>query len=133
MRECYEKELLPYALSIGITRSEFWHLTMRQYMTHRKAYEIKLKNDDNIAWRNNMYTLRAVAVAVEHILNGNKAKSKYFEKPLLEQLEEEGKLETEMMTESEKIAKTQAFFNNLEIMMANFNLNHSENNQDGRG
>lgn len=54
-----------------------------------KGYEEKIKEQDYLAWLFNQYTLSAVTVAVEHNLAGKKAKSKYIEKPFLQECLEE--------------------------------------------
>lgn len=57
------------------------------------AHEKQIKEQDylqHLWWGN--YGLSAVAVAVECVLGGKKAKSKYIEKPVLSQLGEDTRL-----------------------------------------
>lgn len=92
---------------------------------HLKGHEEKIKEQDYLAWLSNQYTLSAVSVAVEHCLAGRKAKSKYIEKPLMQEIEEKKK-ENNPLTEEEKKRKTEQLFLKLRIMGANFNLNHEK-------
>lgn len=72
-------------LAIGVTEDEFWHLTLRQMKIRQKAYEIRMKMQDEQVWAFcGNYVFSAVSTAVDHCMNGRKAKSKYIEKPMLE-------------------------------------------------
>lgn len=92
---------------------------------YAKAHNIETVEQDNLmwAWWGN-YGLSAVSVAVEHNLEGQKAKSKYIEKPMLQDYIE--KEREARMSEEEKKRKTEQLFMQLRIMGANFNLNHQE-------
>lgn len=90
---------------------------MKPYL---KAHEEELKEQDYIAWLQGQYTLSAVLVAVEHNLAGEKAKSKYIEKPILQQIEQKQK----KMTEEELQRQRELFVAKLQIMKTNFELNH---------
>lgn len=90
-----------------------------------KGHEEKIKEQDYMAWLSNQYTLSAVSVAVEHCLAGRKAKSKYIEKPLMQEIEEKKK-ENKPLTEEEKKRQTEQLFLKLRIMGANFKLNHGK-------
>lgn len=70
---------------------------------HIKGHEEKIKEQDYLAWIFNQYTLSAASVAVEHCLAGRKAKSKYIEKPILQNMSEETK-ENEYKESQEEIA-----------------------------
>lgn len=95
---------------------------MKPYL---KAHEEELKEKDYLAWLSNQYTLSAVSAAVEHCLAGRKAKSKYIEKPLMQEIEEK-KQENKPLTEEEKKRQTEQLFLRLRIMGANFNLNNNK-------
>ena len=88
-----------------------------------KGHEEKIKEQDYMLWLSNQYTLSAVSVAVEHCLAGRKAKSKYIEKPIMQEIEKK-KQENKPLTEEEKKRQTEQLFLRLRIMGANFNLNH---------
>lgn len=60
------------------------------------AYSLEKKQRDNEMWMwMGSYGLSAVAVAVEHCLAGRKARSKYIERPVMEQQVTDGKEITE--------------------------------------
>ncbi len=57
---------------------------------YAKAHKLELmENDSIIHMVCGSYVLSAVSVAVEHCLTGNKARSKYIEKPILQEIERE--------------------------------------------
>lgn len=68
-----------------------------------KGHQEKIKEQDYLAWVFNQYTLSAVWTAVEHNLFGEKAKSKYIEKPFLQSVLEE-KAENPYKESQEEIA-----------------------------
>lgn len=72
---------------MGVSWQEFWGMNPRIIKLLDKGHEEKIKEQDYIAWLFNQYTLSAVSVAVEHCLAGEKAKSKYIEKPFLQDIE----------------------------------------------
>lgn len=96
---------------------------MKPYL---KAHEEELKEKDYLAWFFNQYTLSAVSVAVEHCLAGKKAKSKYIEKPIMQEMANK-KIESKPLTEEDKKKQTEKLFMQLRIMGANFNLKNKEN------
>lgn len=60
------------------------------------AYNLEKKQKDNDMWTwFGTYGLSAVSVAVDHCLAGRKARSKYIEKPIIEQQSINGKEITE--------------------------------------
>lgn len=79
----FENEWFPRAYSIGITWNEFWGMNPHIIKCLEKGHENKIKEQDALmhSWWGT-YGLSAVAYAVEHCLAGNKAKSKYIEKPI---------------------------------------------------
>jgi hypothetical protein len=85
-----------------------------------KGHEEKIKEQDYLAWLFNQYTLSAVTVAVEHNLAGKKAKSKYIEKPFLQQVEENNK----PITQEEIKRQRLLFISKMNNMKANFELNN---------
>lgn len=93
---------------------------------HIKGQEEKIKHTDYINWLNGIYTQRAVCVAVEHCLAGNKAKSEYIEKPILQEMEEKRQIEVGELSEEEKKRQTEQFFMKLRIMGANHKLANKE-------
>lgn len=94
-----------------------------------KGHEEKIKEQDYLAWLFNQYTLSAVSVAVEHCLAGRKAKTKYIDKPIMQETEQKQVHKSYIpLTEEEKKQQTENLFMKLRIMGANFNINH---NKDG--
>lgn len=85
------------ALALGISYETFTRLTPAKLKIFQKAHNIKKRIRDEENWLMGQYTLRAVLVAIDHALNGRKAKSKYFEEPVLWKFLDEAEL-----TEEEK-------------------------------
>lgn len=56
-----------------------------------EAYKLEEKKKDENNWMLGLYIQSAVSVAVEHNLAGKKAKSKYLEKPLLQEAEDKNR------------------------------------------
>lgn len=77
----FENEWLPYAISIGISYKDFWNMNPRIIKAISKGYKEKMDDIDYLMWMMGSYVKSAVFVAVDHVLNGPKAKSKYIEKP----------------------------------------------------
>lgn len=123
----FENEWFPKANAIGISWKEFWGMNPHIIKLLLKGHEEKLKEQDYIAWLQGQYTLSAVSVAVEHCLAGKKAKSKYIEKQIMQEIEEkQTKNNRKTLTEEDKKKQTEQLFLKLRIMGANFNLNHSK-------
>lgn len=113
------------AFAMGISLQEFKHLTPKKLEYCLKGYKIRQKMQDEDMWHMGVYIQYAVSFAVEHCLFGDKAKSKYPEMPLLQKNEQKRDADDySNLSEEEKIKKTQELFMQLEIMGANFNLNH---------
>lgn len=87
-----------------------------------KGHREKIKEQDYLAWLFNQYTLSAVSVAVEHNLAGRKARSKYIEKPLLQEIEKKNV----SMTEDEIQRQRELFVSKMKAMQANFEANRSK-------
>lgn len=84
----FENEWFPKANAIGVSWQEFWEMNPHIIKLLLKGHDEKVKEQDYLAWLSNQYTLSAVLVAVEHCLAGRKAKSKYVEKPFLQEISE---------------------------------------------
>lgn len=107
------------AFSIGISMQEFKHLTPKKLGYCLKGYDISQKRKDEEMWRMGLYVQSAVSVAVEHNLAGRKAKSKYVERPLLEN----AAIKDKEMTENEIKQKRLSFISKLNVMKTNFEAN----------
>lgn len=122
----FENEWFPKANAIGVSWKEFWGMNPHIIKLLLKGHEEKIKEQDYMAWLSNQYTLSAVSVAVEHCLAGKKAKSKYIEKPIMQEMANK-KIESKPLTEEDKKKQTEKLFMQLRIMGANFNLKNKEN------
>lgn len=88
---------------------------------YAKAHKMEvMENDTIIHTVCGNYVLSAVSVAVEHCFAGRKARSKYIDKPIMRQIEENNK----PLSEDELQRQRELFVANLEVMKANFELNH---------
>lgn len=99
----------------------FWHLTPKKLKAFRKAYKIQREIEDEKAYMNGIYTLKALEVALSSFdagLSGKQSKVTYFDKPLLKiAMEQE---------QSDKLQKQRELFvAKLLTMQANFEINHS--------
>lgn len=72
------------------------------------------------------YGISALMVAIDHCLNGRKARSKYIEKPIMQELEEKNK----PLSEEEMDRQRELFVAKLEAMRVNFELNHKKKEAD---
>lgn len=90
---------------------------------YNKAHKLKIEEQDDLmyTWFGN-YAMSAVGTAVEHCLNGKKARSKYIDKPVFKKMEEANK----PMTEEELQRQRELFVAKLEVMKTNFELHHKD-------
>lgn len=94
-----------------------------------EAYKLKRKQSDAEAWQSNMYTMCAVQTAVANVLLGKKTKVEYIKEPFLQNVKEE--TEEQNLSEKEKKKQREKLLMTLQLMQANFELNHS-NSEEGR-
>lgn len=74
---------------MGISVEEFKHLTPYKLECCLNGYNMSRQVRDREMWQwFGNYALSAIHVAVDHCLNGRKAKSEYIEKPILHHLSE---------------------------------------------
>ena len=70
-----------------------------------KAYKLQMQQQDSQLYTMGIYTLSAVAVAVEHCFAGEKAKTKYIKEPFLSKaFENDGLTEQEIQEKAIKKA-----------------------------
>ena len=69
----------------GLTIKEIENSNPREMKAYEDAFALSQKLLDRSSWNMGNYVTSAVTVALDHAINGKKAKSKYLEKPLLEQ------------------------------------------------
>lgn len=118
-------------LSIGVSEEKFWDSTPYDLEPYMKAYKLKRKVADVEAWQFNMYTMCAVQTAVANVLVGKKSKAKYLEEPFSQTSEKRKQEDSENLSESEKKKQRDRLLMTLQLMQANFELNHS-NSDEGR-
>lgn len=75
----YEKEVLPYALYIGISVEDFWKANPRIMSAYMKANDMKIKEQDRMNW----YLGQYITVAIGSCFGKN---VKYPEEPFLNDL-----------------------------------------------
>ena len=112
---------------MGVTWWQFWELNPHKIKIIAKGYREQKKEQDALqhAWWGS-YGLSAVAVAIEHCLAGQKARSTYVEKPIFSNIQEEIE-EKAPLTEEEKRKQTEQLFLRLKIMGANHKRSNKTN------
>lgn len=106
-------EILPMYLSMGVSEEKFMDSTPKELEPYKKAYELKQKSKDFDMWQMGIYITNAVQTAVQNSLYGKKSKSKYMEKPLLEDIleQKEEKINNENAEDAKKFARWAIAFN----------------------
>ena len=85
---------------------------------------------DEEAWINNLYTMRAFEVVMSHFgagLSGKKSSAKYYEEPLLGNIQENREL-----TEEEKQREVDKFFARENARRINWKRNKARDSNQGR-
>ena len=100
------KEILPHALAIGVPYDLFWHLTPKKLESFEKAYKLKRQIEDENNWCLGIYFCRSLSVALDNAFNGKNAKSRYFERPIFSNIENN----EHELTEEEKEREVDLFF-----------------------
>ena len=77
------------------------HIIKCIYKGHQEKLREHLMIQDRMAHAAGQYTLSAVMVAIDHAMNGKKAKSRYIENPVLAQAIEDSMLTQEEIDERE--------------------------------
>ena len=75
-------------MAIGVPYDVFWHLNPVKLEAFYESHKLHRQQEDYSMYLMGIYVQKAVGVAVEHCLNGRKAKSEYFKKPILSELDE---------------------------------------------
>lgn len=84
-----------------------------------KLYELKERKKDEQAWLQGRYVYEATLVAIDNAFGGSKSKAKYVDKPFTQLAKENSE-----MTHEEKMRKVKQLFMQLDIMKANYELDH---------
>lgn len=94
---------------------------------YEQAYRLEKQKNDSDAWLMfGAYGISALTVAIDRCLNGRKARSKYIEKPIMQELEEKNK----PLSKEEMDRQRELFVAKLEAMRVNFELNHKKKEAD---
>lgn len=116
------EEYLPNALAIDVPYDLFWHLNPKKLECFKSAHAIKKRMKDEEMYLMGIYVTRAVGVAVEHCLCGDKAISEYFKTPILSKKDENA----EELTEERKLEFQKQLLMQLQIMESNFNATQNK-------
>lgn len=90
------------------------------------AEKLRQERKDAELWQAGIYTTSATFTAVANALMGKKSKAKYYEKPLLESAEEKKREDAELLSDEEKQKQRKMLLMSLQLMQANFELNHND-------
>lgn len=104
----------------------FWHLNPKKLNAFTVAHKQKLKEQDALMhlWFGT-YGISAFAFAIDHCLNGRKAKSEYTKELALEKVEKDNTL----LDENELQRQRELFVAKLQTMKANYDLNYKKSEQ----
>lgn len=112
---------------MGVSEEKFWDSTPEELKPYLKAHELKQKAKDNDMWQMGIYVMSAVQAAVQNSLFGRKSKAEYLKEPLTNKVHEKKK----MLTEKDKKSEREKLLMTLQLMQANFELNHSKDERAG--
>ncbi len=108
-------------MSIGVSEEKFMDSTPNELEPYVEAFNLKEKRKDCGRWQNGFYTIAAIASVIDKILSKNPTVN-YPDKPLTDSIKEKhGK---EFLTEEQKQKEINNFLMKLQLMQANFELNH---------
>lgn len=122
------EEVLPAYMVMGVSEEKFWESTPEELKPYAKAYELRQKAKDHDMWQMGIYVMSAVQTAVQNTLFGKKSKAEYLKEPLTNKVKPEEK----ELTEQEKKKGRESLLIALQLMQANFELNHSKDERAGQ-
>lgn len=127
--------MFPHYLAMGMSPEEYWDGESSLKPAYRKAFRIRMENEERIADRNawllGLYVrdaLQSVAMLVNGFVPKGAEVGKYPEKPMLEKAEDEKKQEVQKQKEEDQMKVAMAMF---QAMANKFNRNF-EKRQDGQ-
>ena len=118
--------MLPYCLSIGISEEKFNDSCPVDLEPYFKAQQWVHKRRDEELWLSGIYNMNAVYISVGKLLHGRSFKEKYFEKPLSENLLTGNNNNKPEITEEQKQKSRDELLLQLQLMQANFEMNHKQ-------
>ena len=121
------EDVLPVYMVMGVSEEKFWDSTPEELKPYIKAHEIKQKAKDSDMWQMGIYVLSAVQTAVQNSLFGRKSKAEYIKEPLSNKVQKREKV----LTEQDKKNEREKLLMTLQLMQANFELNHSKDERAG--
>ena len=120
-------EALPHYMAMGMTYDEFWEGEYGRKKACRKAYQIRIENEQKLADRQNWYmgqylinVLQAVPLFVAGFNTKGANLPDYPDKPYFEKFEEQKKEESRKKHEEDQSKLAMAMF---QAMTAKFNKN----------
>lgn len=113
--------MLPYFLSIGVSKAEFDDSTPNELQCYVDADDLLRKRRDAELWQLGMYNMSAFSVALSKALAGRKSHAKYIEEPML--LKAQSSIDEENATEEEKQAERDKLLMRLQLMQSTFEAN----------
>ena len=103
--ESYLREILPYWLLVtkgyGLTPEDINWSCPADLEPYSRTYTLETKQKDEMMWFMGIYVQNAVSVAIERNFAGKKVKSKYLEKPIMQDIEDNTGLTQEEIDERE--------------------------------
>ena len=111
-------ELLPHYILMGMTPEQFWDGESSNYPAYRKAYQLRIEQEQRLADRQNWYMgqyIASVLMATPLLVAGLNVKPttqlpEYPDKPFLEKAEEEKREEVRKKKEEDQMNLAMAMF-----------------------
>lgn len=106
----------------------FWHLTPKKIKAFEKAYNLKRKVDDEKAYMQGVYNLKAFEVVLSQLVAGfvkKKCNDEYFKEPLFSARQDDG-----ILSEEELQKQREEFVVMLERMKAKFDMTRQKTDGD---
>lgn len=121
-------ELFPHYLLMGMTPEQYWDGESWLKPAYRKAYQLRIENEQRLADRNNWYMGQYVAAAIQSVrlmvpgvnMKPGASIPDYPDKPFFEKYEEQKKEEVRKQKEEDQSKLAMAMF---QAMAAKFNKN----------
>lgn len=119
-------KVLPAFMLMGVSKEEFMESDPKELEPYVELQKMKQMKKDEEMWQMGIYVMNATYVAVSNSLLGRKSKAKYMEESILrkEEKKKEEAQKEEYMTEEQKKEGRKKFLMMLQLMQANFELNH---------